>query len=73
MTKSVMKLLEENRQTVKSLAKPDAMIDDRPVTDLVEEILARDPWKNLRASKMDLDQFLQLLTEFNEAGIHFSC
>lgn len=68
-----MKLLEENRQTVKSLAKTDDMIDDRPIADILDEILARDPWKNLRASKMDLDQFLQLLTEFNEAGIHFSC
>lgn len=68
-----MKLLEENRQTVKSLAKTDDMIDDRPIADILDAILARDPWKNLRASKMDLDQFLQLLTEFNEAGIHFSC
>ncbi|GAX25785.1 18S rRNA (adenine1779-N6/adenine1780-N6)-dimethyltransferase [Fistulifera solaris] len=73
MTKAVIKLLEENRQTVKALAKPDAMIDDRPIGDILEEILARESWKDHRASKMDLDQFLQLLAEFNEAGIHFSC
>lgn len=45
---------------------------DKSVGDILEEITCREPWKGQRASKMDLDDFLQLLSEFNEAGIHFS-
>jgi hypothetical protein len=45
---------------------------DKSVGDILEEITGREPWKGQRASKMDLDDFLQLLTEFNKAGIHFS-
>lgn len=67
-----MKLLEDNRRTLQSL-QPDKIIDDsRSIQTVVEEILEREPWKGQRASKMDLDDFLQLLQEFNEAGIHFS-
>jgi 18S rRNA (adenine1779-N6/adenine1780-N6)-dimethyltransferase len=72
ITKSVMTLLEDNRRTLQSL-QPDKIIDDsRSIQTVVEEILEREPWKGQRASKMDLDDFLQLLQEFNEAGIHFS-
>jgi 18S rRNA (adenine1779-N6/adenine1780-N6)-dimethyltransferase len=70
-TKSVAKLLDDNRKTVQSL-NPEKVWDDRPVLVILEEIMQREPWKGQRASKMDLDDFLQLLTEFNEAGIHFS-
>jgi 18S rRNA (adenine1779-N6/adenine1780-N6)-dimethyltransferase len=45
---------------------------DNEILRIVEEICARDAWKNQRASKMSLDDFLQLLTEFHQAGIHFS-
>ena len=73
-TKSVLKLLEENRKTVQSLNNEDAMNDDddRTVLEIIEEILAKNDWKGKRASKLDLDDFLQLLAEFNAAGIHFS-
>ena len=70
-TKSVLKLLDENRKTMKAL-NTDMEVDDRPVRDIVEEIVERESWKGQRASKLDLDDFLRLLTEFNEAGIHFS-
>ena len=43
----------------------------RPVVEIVEEILAKEAWQGQRASKLDIDDFLQLLSEFNEAGIHF--
>jgi 18S rRNA (adenine1779-N6/adenine1780-N6)-dimethyltransferase len=69
-TKSVFKLLEDNRNTAQSL-QPDKILDDRPVQQILEDILDREPWKGQRASKLDLDDFLQLLSEFNEAGIHF--
>jgi 18S rRNA (adenine1779-N6/adenine1780-N6)-dimethyltransferase len=42
-----------------------------PVQAVVEEILEREAWKGRRAAKLDLDDFLQLLAEFNAAGIHF--
>lgn len=76
MTKSTMQLLENNRKTHKALqqkTKDDAMEDedDKSIKELLEEILSREPWQNQRASKMDLDDFLQLLAEFNGAGIHF--
>lgn len=53
----------------------DADDDDnkeKSVSDILEEILGREPWVGQRASKMDQDDFLQLLSEFNKAGIHFS-
>jgi 18S rRNA (adenine1779-N6/adenine1780-N6)-dimethyltransferase len=78
-----MKLLEENRQTVAALnstgAKPkpgddddDVAMNDGSATEIVERILEQEAWKGKRASKLDLDDFLQLLAEFNAAGIHFS-
>jgi 18S rRNA (adenine1779-N6/adenine1780-N6)-dimethyltransferase len=70
-TKAVFKLLEDNRKTVQAL-HPDKILDDRPIQVLLEEICDRERWKGVRASKLDQDDFLQLLTEFNEAGIHFS-
>jgi 18S rRNA (adenine1779-N6/adenine1780-N6)-dimethyltransferase len=74
MTRSVLKLLEDNRKTVQSLRNidDDTDIDDRPVAEVLEHILEHETWKGKRASKLDLDDFLQLLAEFNAAGIHFS-
>ena len=69
-TKSVLKLLEDNRKTLKALNSQMEM-DERPIQEIVEGILDREPWKGQRASKLDIDDFLQLLSEFNEAGIHF--
>ena len=78
-TKSVLKLLEENRKTFLSLQQQhqstDGMIDDdsdnKSIKDIVEGIVDKEPWKGQRASKLSLDDFLQLLAEFNAAGIHF--
>jgi 18S rRNA (adenine1779-N6/adenine1780-N6)-dimethyltransferase len=73
-----MKLLEENRQTVAALHNKgdagtrDATMNDESATEIVERILEQEAWKGKRASKLDLDDFLQLLAEFNAAGIHFS-
>ena len=76
MTKSTMQMLEKNRRTHQALQnKGDRMEDDeqeeKSIKDIMEEILEKEPWKGQRASKMDLDDFLQLLSEFNDAGIHF--
>lgn len=76
MTRSVLKLLDDNRKTVQSLQRvgddTDAEMDDRTVAQILEQILEHETWKGKRASKLDLDDFLQLLAEFNAAGIHFS-
>jgi 18S rRNA (adenine1779-N6/adenine1780-N6)-dimethyltransferase len=71
MTRSVLKLLDDNRKTVQSLNN-NVMEDDRTITQILEDILEQEQWKGKRASKLDLDDFLQLLVEFNAAGIHFS-
>ena len=69
-TKSVIKLLEDNRKTMQSL-NSEMEVDSRPILEIVEEILDKEPWKGQRASKLEIDDFLQLLSEFNETGIHF--
>jgi 16S rRNA A1518/A1519 N6-dimethyltransferase RsmA/KsgA/DIM1 with predicted DNA glycosylase/AP lyase activity len=76
-TKSVIKMLEDNRKTMQSLRNNNdtsgtSMEEDaRPVVEIIEEILAKEAWNGQRASKLEIDDFLQLLSEFNEAGIHF--
>lgn len=99
-----MKLLEDNRQILKSLAAGvihtskkshkknkkngtddnndnddnDNVMDEEDqnveesVADILERILAKEEYKDKRARNMDLDEFLQLLADFNEAGIHFA-
>lgn len=38
----------------------------------VEEILDKNKFQEKRARTMDIDDFLQLLHDFNSEGIHFS-
>jgi 18S rRNA (adenine1779-N6/adenine1780-N6)-dimethyltransferase len=75
MTKTTLQMLEDNRKTHKALQKKEDQMDDedeeKSIKDIMEEILDRESWKGQRASKMDQDDFLQLLAEFNDAGIHF--
>ena len=88
MTRSVLKLLEENRKTIQSLNNTGQKMDttttaststaksggdtECTVQEIIEDILEQEQWRNHRASKLDLDDFLQLLVEFNSRGIHFS-
>lgn len=44
----------------------------KKVEKILEEITSREEWDGKRASKMDLDDFLSLLSQFNERGIHFA-
>jgi 18S rRNA (adenine1779-N6/adenine1780-N6)-dimethyltransferase len=73
-TKATLKLLEENYKTHLSLMGGDVNMDNdsTDVHALLEQVLAQDRWKDQRASKLDLDDFLQLLADFNERGIHFA-
>jgi len=75
MTKSTIKLLEDNYKTHLSLNSDggSAMDTDVPkVTELIEEVLSMEEWKNKRAAKLEIDDFLSLLAEFNKRGIHFA-
>ncbi|KAL7689155.1 hypothetical protein Plhal304r1_c016g0057721 [Plasmopara halstedii] len=71
VTKSVLKILEENYKTYCSLNNelPEGDID---IKKKVEEVLAFEDYGSKRGAKMDQDNFLQLLERFNANKIHFS-
>ncbi len=75
-TKPTIKMLEENRRTHLSLnaGKDDdtEMKDLKSVEDIIEEVTTKEEWDGKRASKLDLDDFLSLLADFNSRGIHFA-
>ena len=50
----------------------DEAADAPDVKALVEAIMEDPRFKDKRAAKMDLDDFLALLVAFNEKGLHFS-
>lgn len=70
MTKATLKLLEQNRQTLRSLK--NEMNEDEKVQDILEKILSQPRYKDKRARNLDLDDFLQLMADFHQEGIHFS-
>lgn len=69
-TKATLKLLEQNRQTLKSLQ--GEMDTGERVQDILERILSQPRYKDKRARNLDLDDFLQLLADFHQQGIHFT-
>lgn len=71
MTKPTMKLLADNRNTMQAMSK-DMIMDEKSIQEILEEVTNGDKWKDKRASKLNLDDFLELLSEFNERGIHFA-
>mmetsp|Transcript_31211 Transcript_31211/g.35889 ORF Transcript_31211/g.35889 Transcript_31211/m.35889 type:complete len:333 (-) Transcript_31211:74-1072(-) len=75
LTKPTIKMLEENRRTHLSLNNKgdDKMMEDgKGVEQIIEEVTTKEEWKGKRASKLDLDDFLSLLADFNSEGIHFA-
>ena len=69
--KSTIKLLESNMRT--HAAVNNQMLDDAvKVEDIVEEVVSMKQFQDQRSGKMDLDDFLELLAEFNKRGIHFA-
>mmetsp|Transcript_1765 Transcript_1765/g.2612 ORF Transcript_1765/g.2612 Transcript_1765/m.2612 type:complete len:168 (-) Transcript_1765:2016-2519(-) len=71
MTKPTIKMLEENMRT--HAAMNNEMMDDgAKVVQIIEEVTGMEAWDGRRASKLDLDDFLDLLAEFNKRGIHFA-
>jgi len=72
MVKATIKMLEENIRTHAALN--GTMLDESMrVEDIIEEVVGEmSQWAGKRAAKLDLDDFLQLLAEFNKRGIHFA-
>jgi 18S rRNA (adenine1779-N6/adenine1780-N6)-dimethyltransferase len=84
MTKPTIKMLNENMRTQRALnnnnnKKNKNSMDDEDMNEeekgadeIIEEVVGMEQWKDKRANKLDLDDFLALLTEFNKRGVHFA-
>lgn len=46
--------------------------EEKTAEQIIEEVVTMEQWKDKRASKLDLDDFLALLAEFNKRGVHFA-
>ena len=71
-------MLDENMRTQRALNNGNSsdMTDDedgeKTAVQIIEDVVAMEQWKDKRASKLDLDSFLELLAEFNKRGVHFA-
>lgn len=72
-------MLDENMKTQRALnGHPNNNhmetdeVDEKTSEQIIEEVVSMDQWKDKRASKLDLDDFLALLAEFNKRGVHFA-
>ncbi len=71
-TDSVLTVLEANMKTVASLTGSAPPVGGLPgVKAVVEGVLTALHVSDKRGSKMDIDDFMQLLAAMNAAGIHF--
>jgi 18S rRNA (adenine1779-N6/adenine1780-N6)-dimethyltransferase len=50
----------------------DADQEEKGAEEIIEEVVGLEQWKDKRANKLDLDDFLALLAEFNKRGVHFA-
>jgi 18S rRNA (adenine1779-N6/adenine1780-N6)-dimethyltransferase len=67
----VYEMLEKNFRTVCSL-KAVPVSADFDAKAAIDALLEKAKFAEMRAAKMDTDDFLRLLVLFNEAGFHFS-
>ena len=78
LTKPTIKMLDENMRTQRALNNGNNKMvdegeeDEKSAEQIIEEVVAMEQWKDKRASKLDLDDFLALLAEFNKRGVHFA-
>jgi len=70
LNKHVIGIMEKNYRTFCSLHNKPAM--SGPIKDAVAKILDAGEFGDKRAAKMDQDDFMRLLSAFNEAGFHFA-
>jgi len=71
-TKSIIKILESNMKTHAALNNKMVDNDTKLVERIIDEVVDLDQFKDQRAGKLDLDDFLELLVHFNKRGIHFA-
>jgi len=71
-TKSFLVILEENFKTHCALHNIPMPSPPPVMKGLVEEVLNSTGYSDQRAAKMDINDFLHLLSAFNAKGIHFS-
>lgn len=76
ITKPTIKMLEENRRTHLSLNgmndNDNESMNEKSIEEILEEVCSKEEWVGKRASKLDLDDFLSLLADFNSRGVHFA-
>jgi 18S rRNA (adenine1779-N6/adenine1780-N6)-dimethyltransferase len=70
-TTSVLDLIEKNYKTIASL-KSMQLDSEWKAQEAVEQVLDKLEYRESRASKLNLDDFLKILTEMNANGIHFT-
>jgi 18S rRNA (adenine1779-N6/adenine1780-N6)-dimethyltransferase len=70
--KTTIKMLEDNRRTHVSLSGGDVDMK-QSVEEILDTVVGPgSAWDGKRAAKLNLDDFLTLLAEFNKRGIHFA-
>ena len=78
MTKPTIKMLNENMRTHRALNNHThhnahtTAEEMKEADEIIEEVVGMDQWRDKRANKLDLDDFLALLAEFNKRGVHFA-
>ena len=73
--KNTFKLLEDNMKTAAALegkGKREGMDEVIDVKSIVVEVCEMEKYKDKRVTRLDIDDLLGLLAEFNKRGIHFS-
>jgi 18S rRNA (adenine1779-N6/adenine1780-N6)-dimethyltransferase len=63
---------EEEGDDMEEEEAEDGKKEVDPMKLLVEQVLEKAQMSQLRSSKLSIDQFLELLATFNEAGLHFT-
>ena len=61
-----------NKKNKNSMDDEDMNEEEKGADEIIEEVVGMEQWKDKRANKLDLDDFLALLTEFNKRGVHFA-
>jgi len=70
-TKPVEDLLLKNFKTYCSLTNIPQN-EDLNIREKIQKVLTDTEYSSRRPNKLDLDDFLKLLSEFNKAGLHFA-
>lgn len=69
-TKLVLKMMADNLKTHCALV--GAPLPETPIKEIVAGVLASVGFEEARSAKLDLDDFMKLLTAFNKVGLHFA-